>query len=73
VGFLHNPKYDLRPVLRCVQDTIEPMRGQLGWGFDLPYMLTGLLNEHPRAAIKFNAAEPKGDIVRFYDTLTEEH
>jgi 4-hydroxy 2-oxovalerate aldolase len=71
LGFLHNPKYDLRPVLRCVQDTIEPLRKDLGWGFDLPYMIVGQLNQHPRAAIKFNEAEPTGDIVRFYDTASE--
>ncbi|MFM1942047.1 MAG: hypothetical protein RI897_1029 [Verrucomicrobiota bacterium] len=71
VGFLHNPKYRLRPVLKCVQEVIEPMRAKLGWGFDLPYMLCGFLNQHPRAAIKYNAAEEKGDIVRFLDTLEE--
>ena len=69
IGFLHNPKYDLLPVLRCVQNSIEPLRGQLGWGFDLPYMMTGLLNEHPRAAIKFKEARTKGDIVEFYNQI----
>ncbi len=74
IGFLHNPKYDLRPVLDCVQNHIEPLRAKLLWGFDLPYMLTGLLNQHPRAAIKFKEAElkgEKGDILKFYDTVTE--
>ena len=71
IGFLHNPKYNLRPVLRCVQDTIEPMRARLKWGFDLPYMLTGFLNEHPRSAIKFNDAPTKGDIVDFYNLIWE--
>jgi len=69
---LHNPKYDLRPVLQCVQEHIEPLREKLMWGFDLPYMLTGLLNQHPRAAIKFKATEPKGDLVKFFDTVSEE-
>ena len=71
IGFLHNPKYRLRPVLQCVQDTVEPLRSKLGWGFDLPYMLCGFLNQHPRAAIKYNASQERGDIVRFYDTLEE--
>ena len=71
IGFLHNPKYHLRPVLRCVQETIEPLREKLGWGFDLPYMLTGFLNQHPRSAIKFNSSPDRGDIVKFYDTLEE--
>ncbi len=71
IGFLHNPKYDLLPILSCVQDTIEPLRGKLMWGFDLPYMLTGFLNEHPRSAIKFKESKTKGDIVDFYNQIWE--
>jgi len=41
------------------------------WGFDLPYMLTGLLNEHPRSAIKFKESDTKGDIVQFYNQIWE--
>jgi 4-hydroxy 2-oxovalerate aldolase len=72
IGFLHNPKFRLRPILECVQKHVEPMRSQLGWGFDLAYMMTGLLNQHPRAAIKFNAGPDHGDYVKFYDTLIDE-
>ncbi len=75
ISFLHNPKYELRPVLGCVQNHIEPMRSKLLWGYDLPYLLTGMLNQHPRTAIKFKEAElksQKGDILEFYDTVTEE-
>jgi 4-hydroxy 2-oxovalerate aldolase len=71
VGFLHNPKYNLLPVLRCIQDTIEPLRSKVMWGFDLPYMLTGFLNQHPRSAIKFLESETKGDIVDFYNQIWE--
>ncbi|HPA18015.1 MAG TPA: aldolase catalytic domain-containing protein [Verrucomicrobiae bacterium] len=67
IGFLHNPKYKLRPVLDCVENHIEPMRKSLKWGFDLPYLITGLLNRHPRSAMKFNEAEVRGDILDFYD------
>jgi len=75
IGFLHNPKYDLRPILECVQNWIEPMRSKLLWGYDLPYLLTGMLNQHPRAAIKFKEAElkgQKGDVLDFYGSVTEE-
>ena len=72
VGFLHNPKFRLRPILQCIQQQIEPLRKKLLWGFDVPYMITGLLNQHPRAAIKFNASEDKGDIVKFFDSISEE-
>lgn len=73
LGLLRNPKYNLVPVLKCVEETIEPLRKQLGWGFDLPYMITGLFNQHPRAAIKFNAAAERGDIAAFYEAVTEAH
>jgi 4-hydroxy 2-oxovalerate aldolase len=75
LAFLHNPKYELRPVLDCVQNHIEPMRAQLLWGYDLPYLLTGMLNQHPRTAIKFKEAElkgAKGDILQFHDTVTDQ-
>jgi 4-hydroxy 2-oxovalerate aldolase len=72
LGFLHNPKYDLRPVLQCIQHVIEPMREELLWGYDIPYMITGQLNQHPRAAMKFNASEDRGDILKFYDQMIEE-
>jgi len=75
LAFLRNPKYELRPVLDCVQNHIEPMRAKLLWGYDLPYLLTGMLNQHPRTAIKFKEAElkgQKGDILNFYDAVTAE-
>jgi 4-hydroxy 2-oxovalerate aldolase len=72
IGFLHNPKFRLRPVLQCIQQHIEPLRSKLLWGFDIPYMITGLLNQHPRAAMEFNSGENRGDIVKFFDSMTEE-
>ncbi len=58
----------------CVQNHIEPLRAKLLWGYDLPYLLTGMLNQHPRTAIKFKEAEltgKKGDILEFYDMVKE--
>jgi len=72
LGFLHNPKYRLRPILRCIRDHIEPMRADLRWGFDVPYMITGLLNQHPRSAMQFNETKERDDIVRFFDMIVEE-
>ena len=42
------------------------------WGFDIPYMMTGLLNQHPRAGMEFNVSKDKGNFVKFYDTISEE-
>jgi 4-hydroxy 2-oxovalerate aldolase len=75
LAFLRNPKFNLRPVLDCVQNHIEPMRAKLLWGYDLPYLLTGMLNQHPRTAIRFKEAEltgTKGDVLGFYDSVTSE-
>jgi len=72
VGFLHNPKFRLRPILQCIQQNIEPMREKLKWGFDIPYMITGLLNQHPRSAMKFNAGEDRGNIIKYFDWINEE-
>jgi 4-hydroxy 2-oxovalerate aldolase len=70
VGFLHNPKYRMRPLLECVEKYIEPMRVKLGWGFDYPYMMTGFLNNHPRSAMEYNEnPDKRGKIVNFYDDI----
>jgi len=72
IGFLHNPKYDLRPVIECVQNSIEPLRSSLGWGFGVPYMVTGFMNLHPNSAIKWNSSPEKDDVVKFYDKIISE-
>ena len=58
--------------LQCIQGHIEPMRKDLLWGFNLPYMITGQLNQHPREAMKLMAQEGEKDIVAFYDSVVEE-
>ena len=52
IGFLKNPKYQLMPVLKFIEEFIVPLEKELDWGYSIPYMLTGQLNEHPRAAMK---------------------
>ncbi len=72
LGFLHNPKFRLRPVLKCIEEHVEPLRSKLLWGYDYPYMITGLLNQHPRAGMAFNASKDRGKIVQFYDQMEEQ-
>ncbi len=71
LGFLHNPKFRLRPVLECIQKHIEPLREELGWGFDIPYMITGVMNRHPRSAIEFNESDDRGNYVKFFDKIVD--
>lgn len=74
LSFLHNPKFHTRPLLKVIRDYIEPLQEELRWGYDIPYMITGQLNRHPRSAIQFNNKNPKNkrDIVQFYDQIIEE-
>ncbi len=72
IGFLHNPKFKMRPVLECTRDIFVPLGSEIGWGYSIPYALTGQLNRHPRAAIEWLDGEHASDCVTFYDKLLEE-
>jgi 4-hydroxy 2-oxovalerate aldolase len=72
LGFLHNPKFRLRPVLRCVQEVFAPLAKQIEWGYSVPYAITGQLNRHPRAAMDVRAGSAPDDYVAFYDKMIEE-
>ncbi len=69
VGFLKNPKFNLRPILQFVQDTMFPLSQQIDWGYSIPYMITGHYNEHPRSAIALRDGDRKDDYVGFYDEI----
>ena len=71
LGFLKNPKFHLRPVVQCLQDHIVPLKQKVEWGYDIPYMLTGQMNMHPRSAMAFLDKQRK-DYVAFYDSLSDE-
>lgn len=74
LGFLKNPKFRLRPVLDCIQNQFLPLEkeGKMEWGYRIPYMITGQMNQHPRFAIKMRASENPDDYVTFYDQMIEE-
>jgi 4-hydroxy 2-oxovalerate aldolase len=72
VGFLHNPKFRLRPVLECCRDVLLPLRSQFDWGYSIPYALTALMNQHPKAAIEMRAGPAPDDYVAFYDRIMQE-
>ncbi len=71
VGFLKNPKFNLTPILKFIQDYMLPLREQIEWGYILPYMVTGILNEHPRAAIAYRSTPDKDKYAEFYERLLE--
>ena len=71
LGFLKNPKFKLAPVLKFVQDYMLPMREQYEWGYLIPFMVTGILNEHPRSGIACRQSEDKDKFMEFYEDMLE--
>jgi 4-hydroxy 2-oxovalerate aldolase len=72
VAFLHNPKFRLRPLLKCIRDNILPLKDEMTWGPDIAYMIAGIMNQHPRDAIAFNEVDGEKDYVEFYDAVLEQ-
>jgi len=62
----------LRPLLSCVSTQMDVLSAMTSWPESLPYMLTGLRNEHPRAAIEFSGDHGPEDLLGFFDTLATE-
>jgi len=66
LGFLRNPKYNVYPAIQFIDDYINKLKAEgVVWGYDLQYLMTGLLNQHPRAAIQFTK-EKRTDYAEFY-------
>lgn len=65
IAFLKNPKYRLLPLLDAIQNHIKPWQQKIDWGYHVPYLITGALNEHPRSAMAWMDSERKDDFVAF--------
>lgn len=70
VTHLKNTNYKLRPMLEVLEQLLIPLREKEEWGYLIPYMITGSLDEHPRSAMALRASEDKDKAVDFYDKLT---
>ena len=69
LGFLRNPKYNVYPAIRFVDKYMNQLKNEgVVWGYDLQYLMTGLLNQHPRAAIQFTN-EKRTDYTEFYKEM----
>ena len=71
ISFLKNPKYNIFPILKFIEEHMIPLKesGAL-WGYDIPYLLTGRLNQHPSAAIDYTK-EGRTDYADFYTDLLD--
>ncbi|MCR5510840.1 MAG: aldolase catalytic domain-containing protein [Lachnospiraceae bacterium] len=71
LGFLKNPKYHIDPILIFIEKHIIALRESgVKWGYDIPYLLTGILNQHPRSAIQCIEAG-RTDYEQFYIELSD--
>ena len=71
ISFLKNPKYNLKPILKVVQEQLVPLKEKIDWGYHLPYLITGALNQHPRSALKWMDGDEKNDALKFYETVID--
>lgn len=69
LSFLKNPKFDIRPLIEVIQEIFIPMKADIEWGYHMPYLITGVLNEHPRSAMKIMAQTTLPNLRQFYDEL----
>lgn len=71
LSFLRNPKYNIVAVMKFVEKYMNPLKnGADKWGFDVPYLMTGVFNAHPSSAIKF-IKENRTDYANFYQEMMD--
>jgi len=69
LGLLRNPKYNIYPAVKFVEQHMNALKKEgVVWGYDVQYLMTGLLNQHPRAAIQFTKDHRK-DYAEFYKEI----
>ena len=69
IGFLKNPKLDIRPVLDLISKEFIPLRNKIEWGYIIPYAISGMMNEHPKEAMALRNSHKKEDYKEFYESL----
>jgi 4-hydroxy 2-oxovalerate aldolase len=70
LSHLKDPKFNIEPIFQVIQDVFVALRKEIEWGYLLPYMITGMLNEHPRVAIALRNSDKKDNCADFYRQLT---
>lgn len=72
LSFLKNPKFKVRPLVECIEKEIFPWAKKIDWGYSVPYMVTGVLNQHPRTAMAHMESDHKENVTNFFDSVTTE-
>ena len=61
LNFLKNPKFDVRPIYKAIQEVFVPLRRKIEWGYNDIYGISGSLNQHPREAMKLRTNKRRKD------------
>jgi 4-hydroxy 2-oxovalerate aldolase len=69
LGFLKNPKFDIRPVLDVISKEMVPLSKKVEWGYVIPYAITGILDEHPKSALELRESDQKENYREFWDSF----
>ncbi len=70
ISFLKNPKFKVRPLIEAIEHEILPWTKKIDWGYFIPYMITGVLNQHPRTAIALMESDHPEKVTEFFDQAT---
>ena len=69
LAFLKNPKYKVYETLKFIEKYMLTLKKDgVVWGYDVPYLVTGYLNQHPRAAMAFSK-DKRTDYSKFFDEV----
>ena len=71
IGFLKNPKFNIRPILDVISKEFLPLREKIEWGYIIPYAITGMFNEHPRVAMALRQTDKKDSYKEFFDEISQ--
>lgn len=71
LAFLKNPKFKLRPIYEVIEKQLLPMQKDITWGYHIPYLITGAMNEHPRSALKWMDSDKKDNFLEFYNQMLD--
>lgn len=69
LGFLKNPKFNVKPVLDLIETTFIDLQHELKWGYQIPYLVTGILSKHPRSAMALMKDSKGESYGSFYERL----
>ena len=70
LGFLKNPKFDIRPILEVLESEFVHLKKEIEWGYTIPYMIAGMLDMHPKSAMALRNSPEKDEYLSFYNKVT---